>query len=114
MSLFKLTRLECKRTSGSGTSDDDVYMNVQIDDNELKRKVWGGSHGESIESGDTKTIGLIYDVTDKLRVDLWEWDANSSNDLLGSTMIYADSQSGNRVLVNPEEQDEYILYFEKL
>ncbi|SCY45759.1 hypothetical protein [Desulfoluna spongiiphila] len=114
MSLFKLTRLECKQTSGSGQSDDDVYLNVQVDNGKLKKKVWGGSHGENIEQGDTKAINLVYDVKDKLRVDLWEWDANSSNDLLGSAMIYADSHSGQCALVNPDENDEYVLYFEKL
>jgi len=82
---------------------DDLYITVN------GSKVWPSGKYKDINSQQTKEVGHTLPLEGKVKIQLWEYDVVSADDLLGYLELGQDHQTGSftYLLPNPDEGSIY-------
>ena len=110
MTKVVLTKLKCIQTSGGGGADD-VYAKFFVDGQQTQR--WPMRADVDMNRGDEQFINQTFSFQKDLKIELWEYDSNSSDDYMGAYIFSATgSGSGKIVLSDPKEGNIYELGYD--
>ena len=109
MATIKLRSLQC--ILNDEVDKDEVYLKLD------GKKIWPSGLYKQINSGDKVDMNLSFEHSDeKMRIELWDFDFLSKNDLLGSFTITPGGERGaftaNMMLEREGSTASYMLEWE--